>query len=97
MSLTKEEILKVSKLANLNLTDNEVDKFSQEITSIIDFNITSLSEVDTDGVEPTAHVTGEISKLRADETLPSLLQEKVLQNAKETKDGYFKVPQILGD
>lgn len=57
MSLSSEEVRKIAMLARLGLTDAEVEKFAGQLTGILDW-VDMLSEVDTDGVEPTYQVTG---------------------------------------
>ena len=55
----------------------------------------SLRNLDTEGVEPTAHAVPLRNVLREDEVRPSLAREQVLQNAPQVQDGYFKVPRIM--
>lgn len=66
VSLSKEEVLRIAKLARLNLTDEELEKFPTELTNILSF-ISTLSEVDTSTVAPTAQVTGLKNGFRKDE------------------------------
>lgn len=63
--LTQEEIDKIMKLSRLNLTIKEQKKYQQELSSILDF-FEKLQEVNTDGIEPTAQVTGLMNGLRED-------------------------------
>lgn len=65
-TLTKDEVRHIAKLCRLNLSDEEVEKFSGELTSILDY-IDRLAEVDTEGVEPLKSVTGLSSVFREDE------------------------------
>lgn len=95
MKLTKDQVKHVAKLANLPLTDEEVTKFEEQLSETLDY-VDQLNEIDTAGVEPTSQVTGLENVLREDETIPLLPQEKVLMNTKSKKDGFFKVPAILG-
>lgn len=66
MQLTGDQVRHIAKLARLNLTDEEVEKFTPELGAILGY-INQLTEVDTQGVEPTAQVTGTTSVLRKDE------------------------------
>jgi aspartyl-tRNA(Asn)/glutamyl-tRNA(Gln) amidotransferase subunit C len=93
--ITDAEVEYVAKLANLPLTDKEKEKLAKELSEVIGFNINLLKEVNTDRVEPTAHVGGISSKLRKDEPEPGLPLEEVLQNSKETHNGLFKVKAVL--
>jgi aspartyl-tRNA(Asn)/glutamyl-tRNA(Gln) amidotransferase subunit C len=69
--LTHEQVRHIAKLARLRLTDEEVERFTTELTSIFK-TIDILTKVDTKGVEPTAQVTGLTNAFREDEvkTLP---------------------------
>lgn len=57
MSLTPEQVRHVAKLARLRLSDAEVEKFSGQLSAILDY-VAILNEVDTEGVQPTSQVTG---------------------------------------
>lgn len=63
--LTKDQVRHIAKLARLRLSEDEVTKFTTELTSILKY-IDTLQEVDTNGVEPTAQVTGQTNSLRPD-------------------------------
>lgn len=95
-SLTKDDVLHVAKLAKLNLTDDEIDKFTPQLSKIIDY-VSELSEVDTNNVEPTSQTTGLKDVLRADETSSEelLTQDLALSGTNNTHNGYFKVKAIL--
>ncbi|PIS03986.1 Asp-tRNA(Asn)/Glu-tRNA(Gln) amidotransferase GatCAB subunit C, partial [Candidatus Peregrinibacteria bacterium CG10_big_fil_rev_8_21_14_0_10_44_7] len=63
---TKEQVEKVAKLARLNLTPDELNKFADQLSSIFE-HVDILSEVDTDGTQPTSQVTGLTNVMRDDE------------------------------
>lgn len=65
MKLTKEQILHVARLARLGLEPAEVEKFQKELSGILDY-VGQLNEVNTDGIEPTAQVTGLLNRMRPD-------------------------------
>jgi len=90
----KFDIKHVAKLANLTLSSEEEEKFSDQLEETITY-IEGLNEVNTDGIEPTSQVTGLENVTREDEILPSLSQEDALKNAKSTYNGFFKVKGIL--
>ena len=94
--LIKKDVLHVAKLANLNLTDSEIAKFLPQLSSVVDF-VSQLNEVDTEGIEPTAQVTGLENVTRADlvKTENCLTQEEALSGTDKTYNGYFKVKAIL--
>ncbi len=64
-SLSHDQVRHIAKLARLDLSDAEVEKFSKELTSILGY-VDMLGEVDTKGVEATAQVTGRFNSLRED-------------------------------
>jgi aspartyl-tRNA(Asn)/glutamyl-tRNA(Gln) amidotransferase subunit C len=66
MKLTKEQVKHVATLARLGLSEAEVSKFQGQLSGILDY-VEQLKEVSTDGVEPTAQVTGLVSVMRKDE------------------------------
>lgn len=92
--LTKGEVEHISKLASLNLTEDESEKFGSQLTEILDF-VGKLSFVDTAEVSPLSNVTGEKNIFREDKILPSLSQKETLANAPSTHNGYFKVKSIF--
>ena len=96
MTLTKQQTLHIAKLAKLDLTENEVDKFSKQLSSVLDY-ISQLEEVNTKNVEPTAQTTGLTNILREDEIKPEncLTQDEALSGTENVKNGFFEVPAIL--
>ncbi len=96
MRLTKDEVKKVAKLANLPLSDEEEEKYSQQLSKILDY-IEQLNSVNTDGVEPTFNVSGQENVVRADEPVASLTQDEALQNAPQRENGFFVTKRVLGE
>ena len=96
--LTKAEVLHVAKLANLTLTKKEEEIYFDQLAKVIE-HISELSEVDTDGVEPTSQSTGLENVNRPDEikTENTLTQEQALSGSDQTYNGYFKVGAILSE
>lgn len=88
MKLTKDQVKKVAKLANLPLTSDEEEKYSEQLSKILDY-IGQLNKVDISDVNSTFNVTGSSNLTREDKTSPSLSQEEVLQNAPAKKDNLF--------
>ncbi len=70
--ISLEEVKHIAKLANLPLSDSEIKKLATQLTSVIDFNVSLLNKVSTEGVEPTAHVSGAVNSLMAQEAEPGL-------------------------
>jgi aspartyl-tRNA(Asn)/glutamyl-tRNA(Gln) amidotransferase subunit C len=92
--ISKDEVKHVAHLARLAITEEEVEKFTKHLDSIIMF-AEQLNELDTESVEPTSHVLNIKNVLREDKASQGLPREEVLKNAPEHKDGQFKVPSIL--
>ncbi|OGE26745.1 hypothetical protein A3C26_02600 [Candidatus Daviesbacteria bacterium RIFCSPHIGHO2_02_FULL_39_12] len=96
MSLTKNQVKHVAKLANLTLSEEEISKLGQQLSETLKF-IEQLEKVDTSKVEMTSQVTGLSNIVRTDDTIPSLTQDQALQNAHSQKDGFFKVKAVFGE
>ena len=94
--LTKKDTLQVASLAKLELTPNEVDKFTTQLTKVVDY-ISHLDEVNTKGVEPTAQTTNLTNVVREDKIDETrvLTQAEALSGTDKTKNGYFVVNAIL--
>lgn len=88
MKLTSEEVKKVAKLANLPITPDQEEKYSEQLSKILGY-IEKLDQADTEGVEPLYNVSPNRSVLRSDEVRESLTQEESLQNGKNVRQGYF--------
>ena len=93
--ITLEQVRHVANLANLTLTEEDLKKFSKQLSDVIDFNISLLHKVPTEKVEPTAHVLGVTNVLRIDEAEPGLTVDEALQNTKSRHNNFFKVKAIL--
>ncbi|MDP3954887.1 MAG: Asp-tRNA(Asn)/Glu-tRNA(Gln) amidotransferase subunit GatC [bacterium] len=92
--LTQEEVKHVAKLAKLTLTDEEVGKFQQQLSNVLEY-VEVLGKVNTDEVEPTSQVTGIQNAVREDKSAPSLTQGEALSGAKNKEKGMFKVKAIF--
>lgn len=92
----KIDVKKVAKLANIPLSDEELEKFGAQLASTLEY-IDHLNEIDTKNVEPTAHVTGLENVLREDVPHESLSQEQALSGTKSKHNGLFKVKGIFED
>lgn len=94
--ISTEQVKHVANLARLAISEEEAEKFTKQLDSIIAF-AEQLNELDTENVKPTYHVLDMKNVLREDIPQPGLPQEEVLKNAPEHKDGQFKVPSILAE
>ena len=92
---SKEILEHVSKLALLDLTEEEKDRFSEQLSDLLNY-FKKLNDLDTSNVEPMTHpIEGLKNVFREDVSGESLSNEEALKNAKHTKDGHFKTPRIL--
>lgn len=96
MKISKDDVIKVSELARLEFKEEELDKFTQQLGNILEY-IEQLNELDTNNVEPTSHVLDISTPLREDKVVEWLNIEEVLQNAPESEDDFFVVPQVIED
>ena len=88
MKLNPQQVQKVAKLANIPVSEEEVEKYSDQLSKILDY-IDQLNSVDTAGVEPTFNITGLSNVLRDDEVGERLSQEEALKNTSQKKEGFF--------
>ncbi len=95
MSLSETEVRYVAKLGALELKDAEVEKMIKELNDILSY-VDQLEAVSTVGVEQTSHVHGSVNAFRDDIIQPSLDQKAIEQNAPDFRDGFFRVPKIIG-
>lgn len=97
MRITEEKVRYVADLANLKLTDAEVQKFRADLDEILT-HVDRLSEVDTADVEPMTQVLYDVEEtatLRPDKLRPPLGNEAALANAPLKGSGHFKVPEVI--
>lgn len=97
MNLTDAQVREVADLANLRLTDDEVQRMSHDLGQILTY-VDQLNELNTAGVEPMAQVlyeADEIATLREDIPRACLSNEEALANAAQKGNGYFKVPKVI--
>lgn len=88
MPKAKINISHVAKLANLPISDKETKTFSSQLTKILDY-IDKIEEADTADVEPTYNVSPNTNITRVDNPNTSLTQNESLQNAPQSKNGFF--------
>ena len=90
----KIDIVKVAKLARLELSENEKRIYGIQMEQILTY-MEQLNRLDTTGVEPTSHAIPVRNAFREDETRPSCSQEEVLSISPDQENGHFKVPKII--
>ena len=86
----------IGRLSRIELTDEQVRKFSEQLASILGY-FDKLQELDTEDVEPMAHAVEIQNVLAADSPVPSLSPDDALANAPAREGNFFKVPKVIGD
>lgn len=94
MKISRQEVEHVAMLARLELTEEEVAAYTEQLNSILDY-AAMLDQLNTDEIQPTAYAVPIHNVVREDQVQPSLDREKVLANAPVSEDGFFKVPRIV--
>lgn len=99
MKLSREEVLRVAKLAHLELTDSEAETYRGQLDSILEY-IETLNRLDVSQVEPMAqvaytHAVPGATPLRDDVPQPCDIGEAVLAQAPQAKKPYFRVPKVI--
>lgn len=94
MKITTEDVRHISRLARLNITDEETEVMRGQLDSILTY-VDKLGELDTKDVNPMSHVIPLQNVLREDVDKESLPREKALANAPEKSDGCYRVPKII--
>ena len=90
--LSRDQVLHVARLARLELSEDEVERFAGELSNVLD-HIETINELgDLTDVPPTSHVVALENNLRPDEPRPCLPQEVALASAPDPSLGGFRVP-----
>jgi aspartyl-tRNA(Asn)/glutamyl-tRNA(Gln) amidotransferase subunit C len=98
MPITKADVEKIAELARLDLTSEETESFTDQLSSIISY-IDKLNEIDTANIPPMSHcstATGQTEYAQQEDTIgPSLGAQLATENAPDPEAGYFKVPRVI--
>ena len=94
MQINREEIIHIAKLANLSLTDEEIDKYTNDMEEILTFANT-VNNVNTDNVDELASLDENYNVFRKDEVKVFENREELLKNAPSQEDGMFKIPKVI--
>ena len=94
MALSEKDVQYVAKLARLEVTDQEVAKYTQQLANILEY-VEQLNKLDTSNVEPLTHPLDMKNVFSEDVVVPSMTQADVLSNGPEIQSGHFKVPKIM--
>ena len=94
MSLDKDTVKHISKLARISLNDKKVDSLSKDLSSIIKF-IERLNKLNTDNVKPLTSIIDASLKSRKDEIRDGKIRDQILKNSPENNDEFFVVPKVI--
>ncbi len=95
MVVSIKDVEKIAKLAKLSFTETEKETFTEQFNQILAY-IEQLDELDTENIEPTAHVLDLKNVMRVDKMETWLTQEEAVANAPKSKNGFFSVPKVIG-
>jgi aspartyl-tRNA(Asn)/glutamyl-tRNA(Gln) amidotransferase subunit C len=91
MAISRDEVLHVARLARLALSEEELERFSEQLSAILDA-VGKVAELDLSGVEPTAHPLDLVNVWAEDEPKPCLSVDEALANAPDREGDSFRVP-----
>jgi aspartyl-tRNA(Asn)/glutamyl-tRNA(Gln) amidotransferase subunit C len=94
MSIDKETIKHISKLARISLDNKKIDNLSKDLSSIIKF-IEKLNKLNTDDIKPLTSIIDASLKFRKDEILEGKIREQILKNSPEKNEEFFIVPKVV--
>ena len=94
MSIDKETARRVAHLARIEVSEADLDPLAERLSGILGF-MEQLNEVNVDGVEPMTSVTPMDLPRRADDVTDGGIQDKVLANAPDAREGFFAVPKVV--
>jgi len=94
MSLDKQTVAKVARLARIKVTEEELESYAPQLSGILKW-VEQLEEIDTTNVEPLASSGDLTLPLRADEVTDGDCQKDILANAPESLEGFFVVPKVV--
>jgi len=94
MKITRVEVEHVARLARLELSETELDTFTEQMDSILSY-VEKLNALDTDGIVPTSHAVPMENAFRPDQPVASLGVEGALANAPQRAESFFRVPKVI--
>ena len=94
MSIDKDKIKHISKLARISIDEKKIDALTKDLSSIFKF-IEQLNELNTDKVLPLSSILNEPLRLRKDEINDGKIREKILKNSPKNNEEFFVVPKVI--
>ena len=94
MSIDKDTVKHISKLARISLDENKVKSLSKDLTSIMKF-IEKLNKLNTEKISPLTSIINASLKSRKDEVKDGKIRDQILKNSPEKNDEFFVVPKVI--
>ena len=94
MSIDKDTVKHISKLARISLEENKVESLSKDLTSIMKF-IENLNKLNTDKTAPLTSIINASLKSRKDEVKDGKIRDQILKNSPEKNEEFFVVPKVI--
>ena len=94
MAISKEEIIHIAKLASLNLSEEEIERYTKDMQEILEF-ASFINTVNTDGMNETTGDNQKSNVFRKDEVINFQNRELLLQNAPSQDEGMFRIPKVI--
>jgi len=94
MSIDKDTVKHISKLARISLDENRIENLSKDLTSIMKF-IENLNNLNTDKTAPLTSIINASLKSRKDEVKDGKIRDQILKNSPEKNDEFFVVPKVI--
>ena len=94
MAIKKEDVIHIAKLADLNLSENEIERYTKDMQEILEF-ANMINSVNTEGMNETIASNEKSNVFRKDEVKVFEDNKALLQNAKEQERNMFKIPKVI--
>ena len=94
MALSTEDVLNIANLARLEINQNELDRYKQDLSRILEF-VEQMNQADVNNIEPMAHPQDMMQPLRIDKVAESNQREKFQEIAPATQEGLYLVPKVI--
>ena len=94
MAISKEEVVHIAKLSDINLSEKEIEMYQKDMQEILEM-ANQINEVKTDDIVETVGINGRYNVFRKDEVKPSMKKEELLKNAPSQEEGMFRIPKVI--
>jgi len=94
MAVSKEEVIRIANLADLNLDEKDIEMYAKDMSDILEF-AEIVNKLNTEKTKETIGIVGENNVFRKDEVKSSLPKDIILKNAPSSDDGMFQLPKVI--